>query len=61
MAHLKIPAGEGLERERVWQHKPAIGAALDALAHAIYADALLSVREQELARMRVVLVNGCHF
>ena len=61
MAHVHIPPGEGLERDRVWQHKPGIGAALGELARAIYTDSLLSVREQELARMRVVLVNGCHF
>lgn len=53
MAHVGIPAGDGTERERLWQHKPAIGAALNQLNLAIYSNSRLSVREQELARMRV--------
>lgn len=61
MAHIHVPEGDGTERQRVWTHKPAIGAALDQLVRAIYTDGLLSAREQELARMRVALVNGCHF
>lgn len=61
MAHIGIPDGDGLERERIWQHKPAVGAALTQLAVALYTDSLLSVREQELARMRVVVINGCDF
>ena len=61
MAHLCIPEGEGTERARVWQLKPALGEAVNGLSRALYTDSLLSVREQELARMRVVLVNGCAY
>ena len=48
-------------KTQIWLHKPTIGEALNQLARALYTDSLLSVREQELARMRVVVVNGCHF
>jgi alkylhydroperoxidase family enzyme len=61
MAHISIPPGEGTERARVWQHKPAVGDALTQLAVSLYTDSLLTIREAELARMRVVLINGCHY
>ena len=60
MAHIQVPAGEGLERLRMWAMAPAIEAGVDAFRHAIYGgEAQLSVREQEVARMRIAQINDC--
>ena len=59
MARVEIPPGDGSERRRVWSLRPEMGDALDALNRAVYEQSILPVRERELARMRVVLVNGC--
>ncbi|MCB0997600.1 MAG: carboxymuconolactone decarboxylase family protein [Acidimicrobiales bacterium] len=59
MARLSIPAGDGSERRRVWSLRPDLGEAVGALNRVVYDEGVLPVRERELARMRVVLVNGC--
>jgi hypothetical protein len=39
---------------------PALAEGIDAMRQAVYrADPLLSVREQEVARMRIAQINAC--
>ncbi|MEL0139551.1 MAG: hypothetical protein VW800_04190 [Acidimicrobiaceae bacterium] len=60
MARIEIPAGEDVERHRLWEMVPALAEGIDAMRQAVYrADPLLSVREQEVARMRIAQINAC--
>jgi hypothetical protein len=60
MARIDVPAGETVERLRLWEMAPAIGAGVDAFRRAVYTDdTLLSIREQEVARMRIAQINEC--
>ncbi|MGA9278165.1 carboxymuconolactone decarboxylase family protein [Ilumatobacter sp.] len=60
MAKINIPEGEGMEAKRIWQLAPHLGAAMGAMGEAVYAQTSLSVREREVARMRVAQLNECH-
>jgi hypothetical protein len=60
MARIDVPAGDGLEAKRIWSLAPHIGPGLSAMMKGLYEDSLLSVREREVARMRVAQLNQCH-
>jgi alkylhydroperoxidase family enzyme len=57
--HIDIPDGDGDPEVRVWALRPEIGIGAGALSHAIYEQSIVPVRERELARMRIALINGC--
>ena len=46
MAHIDIPAGDEVERLRLWKMAPAIEAGIDAFRNAVYSDdTVLSIRD----------------
>jgi alkylhydroperoxidase family enzyme len=59
MAHIEVPDGDSLERLRMWQMVPAMNQAVDAFRTAVYEHGTLSVREREVARMRIAQINDC--
>lgn len=59
MPHIDIPPGAADPEVRVWALRPEMGIGAGALSHAIYEQSILPVRERELARMRIALVNDC--
>ena len=60
MARIDVPAGEELERLRMWQMVPWMADGIDAMRQAVYGgEGKLSVREQEVARMRIAQINDC--
>ena len=59
MAHIEIPAGDDPERTRMWQMVPHLGSAASNYSKVMYDQATLSVRERELARMRIAQINAC--
>lgn len=60
MARIDIPDGDGLERRRLWQLSPELGAALGGMTDAVYTKTSLDVRVREVARMRIAQINRCH-
>ena len=59
MAHVKLPEGEGLEPERLFQLAPHVTAPAGALSAAVYANSRLPIRIRELMRMRIAQINDC--
>ncbi len=60
MAHIDIPAGDDAERLRMWQLVPWMADGIDAMRKAVYGgDGKLTVREQEVARIRIAQINDC--
>ena len=60
MAHIDIPAGDDVERLRMWQMVPSMAKGIDAMRQAVYSDENeLSIREREVARMRIAQINDC--
>ena len=59
MARLNIPDGEGLEAHRIWQLAPHMGAGMAAMSEAVYVKSSLSIREREVARIRIAQLNQC--
>lgn len=59
MTRIRIPEGEGSERDRIFALRPQHGAALEALRVAVYDHATLPHRLAELARYRVAIANDC--
>ena len=59
MARLDIPDGDGLEAHRIWQLAPHMGAGMAAMSEAVYVKSSLSIREREVARMRIAQINQC--
>lgn len=59
MAHIDVPPGNDPERVRLWQMVPPMDEANDGYRKAIYEKATLSIREREVARMRIAQINGC--
>jgi alkylhydroperoxidase family enzyme len=57
--YIDIPDGNADPEVRVWALRPEMGIAAGALSHAIYEQSIVPVRERELARMRIALINGC--
>lgn len=60
MARIDVPEGEGREASRIWQLAPHLGEGLAAMSRAVYERSSLSVREREVARMRIAQLNECH-
>ena len=58
MARIKLPDGEGTDRERMWRLRPELGAKVDQLSNAVYGSTL-PLRVQEVVRMRIAQVNAC--
>lgn len=59
MARLDVPDGEGLEAHRIWKLAPHMGAGMAAMSEAVYVHSTLSIREREVARMRIAQLNQC--
>jgi alkylhydroperoxidase family enzyme len=59
MPRLELPEGTADPEVRVWKLRPEMGLAAGTLSHAIYEESIVPVRERELARMRIALINGC--
>jgi alkylhydroperoxidase family enzyme len=56
---IEIPDGEAAPEVRVWALRPEMGIGAGSLSHAIYEQSIVPVRERELARMRIAMINGC--
>ena len=59
MARLDVPDGEGLEAHRIWALAPHMGAGMAAMSEAVYVKSSLSIREREVARMRIAQLSQC--
>ena len=59
MAKIDLPEGNDLERTLMWQLVPPLAAAAGNFSKTMFDKATLSVREQELARMRIAQINAC--
>jgi alkylhydroperoxidase family enzyme len=59
MPRIDVPDGSGDPEVRVWALRPEMGMGAGALSHAIYDQSIVPVRERELARMRIAMINGC--
>lgn len=59
MARIDIPEGEGFEAHRMWALAPHMGKGVHAMSEAVYVQSSLSIREREVARMRVAQLNQC--
>lgn len=59
MAHIDIPEGAELERLRMWQMVPPMERAIAAFREAVYEHGTLTIREREVARMRIAQINDC--
>lgn len=59
MARIDVPGGDGLEAHRIWQLAPHMGAGMAAMSEAVYVRSSLSIREREVARMRIAQLNQC--
>jgi alkylhydroperoxidase family enzyme len=57
--NIDIPEGSADPEVRVWALRPEMGIGAGALSHAIYEQSIIPVRERELARMRIALINDC--
>ena len=60
MARIDIPDGDGLEAARMWHVAPHLRVGLNAMSKAVYEQSSLSIREREVARMRIAQLNECH-
>ncbi len=59
MARIELPQGHEPERTRMWQLAPPLAQAVGAYSKTMFDTGSLSVREQELARMRIAQINAC--
>ena len=59
MPFIEIPEGKADPEVRVWALRPEMGLGAAPLSTAIYEQSIVPVRERELARMRIALINGC--
>jgi AhpD family alkylhydroperoxidase len=59
MARIDVPAGSGLERERLLMMQPQVAIGMGAYATAIYEQTSLPARLREVARLRIAAANGC--
>jgi len=58
MARIELPEGTDTEQTRMWQLAPDLYKAAGNFSRTMYAG-VLSVRERELARMRIAQINAC--
>ena len=59
MARIDVPSGSDLERLRLWKMAPAFSEAIDSFRIAAHEESILSVREREVARMKIAVINQC--
>lgn len=59
MARIDVPDGDGDELVRIWGVNPTMGAIAGAFSAQVYERSQVSVRERELVRMRIALINHC--
>lgn len=59
MARIDVPDGEGDELVRVWGVNPTMGGIAAMFSAKVYEGSQIAVRERELVRMRVALLNAC--
>ena len=59
MARIEVPNGDDLERLRLWKMSPAFSEAVDSFRIAAHEESILSVREREVARMKIAVINQC--
>lgn len=59
MAHIDLPHGHEPERTRMWQLAPELAVQAGAFSTTMFEVGTLTVREKELARMRVAQINAC--
>lgn len=59
MAHIDLPEGHEPERTRMWQLAPELASQAGAYSKTMFEVGTLSIREKELARMRVAQINAC--
>jgi alkylhydroperoxidase family enzyme len=59
VANIKLPEGHEPERTRMWQLAPPLAKAAGSFSKTMFDNGTLTVREQELARMRVAQINAC--
>jgi alkylhydroperoxidase family enzyme len=59
MARIDLPDEDGPEVSRIWKLNPAMAKGVGALGRAVYQHTTISVREREVARMRVAQLNRC--
>ena len=60
MARIDIPEGDEEEIYRFWLLHPEMANAVFTLASTVYEKSELSVREREVARMRIAQINDCN-
>lgn len=59
MAHITLPEGHEPERTRMWQLAPKLATAAGNYSSTMFDEGTLTVRERELARMRIAQINEC--
>lgn len=59
MAHIEVPAGTEPERTRMWQMVPEMMKGVGVFGKAVFEHSTLTLRERELARMRIAQINAC--
>ena len=59
MAHIEIPSGDTPERPPLWKMVPPMSQAIGTFRDAMYDQRTLSLREVEVARMRIAQINDC--
>ena len=60
MAKINVPEGEGMEAKRIWSLAPELGKAMGVMGEAVYTKTSITIREREVARMRIAQLNECH-
>lgn len=58
MARIELPEGNDTEQARMWQLAPDFYKAAGAFSRTMFSGSL-SVREREVARMRIAEINAC--
>ncbi|MEY2570631.1 MAG: hypothetical protein QOE63_981 [Acidimicrobiaceae bacterium] len=59
MPQIDIPDGPSPLTRRVWELRPKLRDAVDAMSNAVFEQSDLSPRLRELLRMRIAQINGC--
>lgn len=59
MPRIDVPEGAAPLTRRVWELRPQLREATDAMSRAVFEQSELSPRLRELLRMRIAQLNGC--
>lgn len=59
MPFIDVPDGAAPVTKRVWQLRPNLQVAVDAMTRAVFEESELAPRLRELLRMRIAQINGC--